>query len=74
MDGKIFVLIIIVLVFTFGAFERWQKSKLSVEKARKSGQDDDTKREIEDLRERVETLERIVTDKGTRLSDEIDAL
>lgn len=74
MDGKIFVLIIIVLVFTFGAFERWQKSKLSVEKAKKAGEDDHTKREIDELRERVETLERIVTDRGTRLSDEIDAL
>ncbi len=74
MDGKIFVLIIIALVFTFGLVERWQKSKISVEKAKKSHIDDDVMREIADLRGRVETLERIATDKGTRLSDEIDAL
>lgn len=74
MDGKIFVLIIIALVFTFGLVERWQKSKISVEKAKKSNIDDEVKQEIADLRGRVETLERIATDKGARLSDEIDAL
>lgn len=35
---------------------------------------DDTSRKMADLEDRVRTLERIVTDKGRQLSDEIDRL
>ncbi len=74
MDSKIFVLIIIGIVFTFGYLERRQKAQIKADSNRQADLDGKTKAEIDDLRQRVETLERIVTDKGSRLREEIDAL
>ena len=74
MDGKIFVLIIIAMVFTFGFLERRQKAQLKEQKNKQADVDDKTRAELDDLRERVQTLEKIVTDRGTRLKEEIDAL
>ena len=74
MDGKVFVLIIIGIVFTFGYLERRQKAQIKADSSKRADVDEKTRAEIDDLRERVETLERIVTDKSTRLREEIDAL
>lgn len=74
MDGKIFVLIIIAMVFTFGFLERRQKAQIKEQQNKQADVDDKTRAELDDLRQRVETLERIATDKGARLRDEIDAL
>lgn len=74
MDSKIFVLIIIGIVFTFGYLERRQKAQIKANNSKQADIDEKTRAEIDDLRERVETLERIVTDKSTRLREEIDAL
>lgn len=74
MDGKIFVLIIIAMVFTFGFLERRQKAQIKDQQNKQADVDDKTHAEINDLRERVQTLEKIVTDRGTRLKEEIDAL
>ncbi len=74
MDSKIFVLLIIAIVFGFGFLEKKRKSEIELEKEKNKSGGDDVKNEIADLKERVETLERIATDKGARLREEIDAL
>lgn len=74
MDGKIFVLLIIALVFSFAYIGRRQKNQLAMKKQQQAGTDKETAAIIKDLTKRVETLERIATDRGARLSDEIDAL
>lgn len=74
MDSKIFALIIIAMVFGFALMERRYKSRLAKEKMHTDSRKTETDREFHDLKKRVETLEKIVTDKGTRLREEIDAL
>ena len=74
MDAKVFVLAIIVLVFGFGLIDRRLKAQLAERKQRQAEANDGTRAEIDELKKRVETLERIATDKGTRLREEIDAL
>lgn len=74
MDGKIFVLVIIAMAFMYSYFERRQKAQIKKQFNKQSEVDDKTRAELDDLRQRVETLERIATDKGSRLREEIDAL
>lgn len=74
MDGKIFVLVIIGMAFLYSFFERKQKAQIKKQFNKQSEVDIKIREEIDDLRERVQTLEKIVTDRGTRLKEEIDAL
>ncbi len=74
MDGKLLALLIVVVVFSFAYMERRQKNQLAMKKHQQAGTDKETAAIIKDLKKRVETLERIATDRGARLSDEIDAL
>jgi len=74
MDGKLLALLIVVVVFSFAYMERRQKNQLAMKKQQQAGVDNETAAIIKDLKKRVETLERIATDRGARLSDEIDAL
>lgn len=74
MDGKLLALLIVVVVFSFAYMERRQKNQLAMKKQQQAGTDKETAATIKDLKARVETLERIATDRGARLSDEIDAL
>ncbi|WP_417458216.1 hypothetical protein [Kordiimonas sp.] len=74
MEGKTFVLLIIFGTFAFAGISQWLKAKTDALKhAAKSG-DSDLKAQVRTLEERVRVLERIVTDKKTRLKEEIDAL
>ena len=74
MDGKLLALLIVVVVFSFAYMERRQKNQLAMKKQQQAGIDNNTAEIVKDLKKRVETLERIATDRGARLSDEIDAL
>ena len=74
MDGKLLALLIVVVVFSFAYMERRQKNQLAMKKQQQAGADNETTAIVKDLKKRVETLERIATDRGARLSDEIDAL
>ena len=74
MDGKIFVLLIVGLVFLFAFVERWQKHQISIKKQQATAGDEEMRAALDDLKGRVETLERLATDKGARLREEIDAL
>ncbi|NVJ97903.1 MAG: hypothetical protein HWE25_07115 [Alphaproteobacteria bacterium] len=74
MDGQIFVLIIIFGSFLFAGLMHWMKVKGDAMKARNQSLSDDAKAELAELRQRVQVLERIITDKRERLKEEIDAL
>lgn len=74
MDGKLLALLIVVVVFSFAYMERRQKNQLAMKKQQQADTDSETAAIVKDLKKRVETLERIATDRGARLSDEIDAL
>ena len=65
-----FVIIIVVASFIFQMYKMKHQDK--VESA--TDQEQDLKEEIELLKERVATLESIVTDKGYQLNKEIDEL
>ena len=70
MDIFTFILIIVLASLGFGAYEKRLKY------LRRNRPDDTCSRDedIDDLMERVATLESIVTDRKTRLKDEIDSL
>lgn len=74
MDGKIFVLLIIAMVGIFGIIGKSQKKAEKVAKTDRDNNRQETDNEIAALKKRIEVLERIVTDKSTRLKDEIDGL
>lgn len=64
--------LIIFGAFIFAGTMRWMKYK--AEALKHSAANGDLRREMDDMRERIKVLERIVTDKRTRLEAEIDAL
>ena len=76
MDGKVLAILIVIVVFSSITMQQWirHKADLANKKLRDDDETDDLKAEIADLKERVQVLERIATDKGSRLKEEIDAL
>ena len=71
MSGTTMVFLIVLVSIIGGTLNNWISSKKKIAKSAMVNANDDT---IKALEERVATLERIVTDKGTMLRDEIDAL
>lgn len=74
MDSKIFVLIIIAMVFAYNVVGRRHKNERTKDRKDREQEDSALRADLEKLKKRVEVLERIVTDKRERLHDEIDAL
>jgi hypothetical protein len=82
MDSWAIMVIAIVAIVTFGRIyaakngiryrgkrgEGWEPAQID------NGENLRLKQEVTDLKQRIVTLERIATDKSTRLADEIDAL
>jgi uncharacterized membrane protein YgcG len=77
MDGRMLALFIVVTVFGSYAWKSWlkYKYKLADQAASETDQEKEAlKAQVADLEERVRVLERIATDKSSRLKEEIDAL
>lgn len=76
MDGKVLAILIVIVVFASMTMQQWLKHKADManKQLRDDDETDELKAEIADLKERVQVLERIATDKGSRLKEEIDAL
>jgi hypothetical protein len=68
------VVAIVAIVMCLSAFKHWAEAQARKAEAAGAGLDDKAQAKINDLEERVQVLERIATDKGVRLKDEIDAL
>ena len=71
MDGPTMVVVIVLVSCLAGAYNNHLKTKRQTHKA---GLSDDTLAELDDLRERVEVLEKIVTDDRYHLSRELNEL
>ncbi|TKB47117.1 phage shock protein B [Thalassotalea mangrovi] len=67
-----FIVIIVVASLIFAYFNERQRIQLNQKNS--DDQNDALANEIEELRQRIATLEKIVTDKGYDLKDEIDRL
>jgi len=74
MSGTTMVVFIVAIVMCTEAFRQWNKTRAKEAGARAAGLDSEAAAKIADLEERVRVLERIATDKGARLKEEIDAL
>ncbi len=74
MEATEFILTIVFGTFVFVSFLVWMKMRHETLKAKHGGMSDEAVAELKDLRNRVQTLERILTDRPERLREEIDAL
>lgn len=77
MDGRMMAFFIVAVIFGSYAWQHWLKYKTKI--AMQANRETDTenaalKEQVADLEERVRVLERIATDKTSRLREEIDAL
>ncbi|MAI91617.1 hypothetical protein [Ponticaulis sp.] len=68
------VVIIVFISILGGTINNWIKSRREIANTSNDGEMEALRREVFDLRNRVKTLERIVTDKETDLSREIERL
>ena len=67
----IIVLVSIIGGLAYSAYEQHVKLKL---RSQKTGQDEQTQAQIAELKERIQVLEKIVTDEKYNLHREINAL
>lgn len=77
MDKYTMVVVIVALVVIASAFKNWvaAQSRQADEDAKEASEASEaTEARLQDLEERVQVLERIVTDQSERLKQEIDAL
>lgn len=74
MDSKIFVLAIIAMWGVFSLVQSKHKAQSKKERQDNEDANSTLRQEYNALKDRVAVLERIVTDKRSRLADEIDAL
>ena len=73
MEVFTMVVWIVAIACTAGVAEKWLKNRRLELEARQGG-DESVYAELDQLRERVEVLEKIVTDRRYDLSQEIDRL
>jgi cell division protein FtsB len=62
----------VVGAFGYAFYENYTKTKIKMNSANQSN--DETKQQLEQLKQRVATLEAIVTDKSYQLKNEINKL
>ncbi|MAT35693.1 MAG: hypothetical protein CMK06_11255 [Ponticaulis sp.] len=75
MESSHFMVVMIVAVSIGGsAYMTYLKTRSDEAKARQATGGEDLRREVADLKSRVKTLERIVTDNEHQLSKEIERL
>jgi hypothetical protein len=65
------IFLIVAVAVIGGTINNWISTKGKIADSQSKGTDDKTIKALED---RVATLEKIVTDRGYKLRDEIDAL
>lgn len=70
MDKYVFVLAIIAIVMGAGLLRELFKRDQDIKASRVTG----VQKRLTEVEDRLKVLEKIVTDKGTKLADEIDSL
>ncbi len=71
MDVFVFVVVIVAITSAAGIYR--EKMKMEVRKI-KGQNSEEVERRFAEMEERIQTLERIVTDQKAQLRDKIDAL
>jgi hypothetical protein len=74
MDGKVFVLLILLIVFGSITIQNRMKHNSKRDGKKDDAEQQALKARVAELEDRVRVLERIVTDRRERLKEEIDAL
>ncbi|MBB4210595.1 hypothetical protein EV659_102256 [Rhodothalassium salexigens DSM 2132] len=74
MSGTMMVVVIVAIALAAGGLEALLKHREKMAKVAAQRGDSQTANRIAALEDRVRTLERIVTDRGHNLRDEIDSL
>lgn len=74
MDKYTMVVAIVALVMIAGVAKHWLRGQQQNAKKMVDDADEALRHKIDKLEKRIQVLERIATDKGERLRDEIDAL
>tara|TARA_R110002096_G_scaffold156008_1_gene320457 strand:- start:1557 stop:1781 length:225 start_codon:yes stop_codon:yes gene_type:complete len=74
MAGTTLAFLIVATVMMTAVIKEYLKTKGKEAESRAPGTDSESSARIQKLEERVKVLERIVTDKSTRLHEEINAL
>ena len=74
MEGTMIAFVAIVCAFAYAFYEQHTKTKVKLASSQNNPNQDALKKEIDTLKQRVATLEAIVTDKSYSLKQEIDRL
>jgi len=74
MDGTTIGFVAVVGAFAYAFYEQHTKTKIKLAAGQNHPNQDALKQEIESLKQRVATLEAIVTDKSYSLKREIEQL
>jgi len=74
MNGTTMAFAIVAVVMVAATLQTWLKTRAKEAESKSADLDDQAKSKIAELEKRVQVLERIATDKGARLKEEIDAL
>jgi len=74
MSGTTMAFAIVAIVMISATINRWLNTRAKEAAHKAQGLDKAAEARIEKLEQRVQVLERIATDKGARLKEEIDAL
>jgi len=74
MDGTTIGLVAVVGAFAYAFYEQHTKTKIKLTTSQNNPNQDVLKQEIDMLKQRVVTLEAIVTDKSYSLKQEIERL
>ncbi|WP_337842989.1 hypothetical protein [Rheinheimera sp.] len=64
----------VIGAFAYAFYENRNKTKIKLAQSQGAGSSDEVKAELEKLKQRVATLETIVTDKSYQLKDQISKL
>lgn len=74
MDGTMIGFVAVVGAFAYAFYEQHTKTKIKLATSQNNPSQDALKQEIDSLKQRVATLEAIVTDKSYSLKQEIERL
>ncbi len=74
MTGTTMAVLIVGIVMCTAAFKEWTKTRRKEAEVHGAGLGEEAAAKLKALEDRVRVLERIATDKGARLKEEIDAL
>ena len=74
MEGKMIALVAIVCAFAYAFYEQHTRTKVKLATSKHNPDQDALKQEIDMLKQRIATLEAIVTDKSYSLKQEIERL